>query len=82
MAFSHRMIHSAPDYQKAREIGSKCAEFQIPVGAVAKRDRRVSPGATQQMLRARCRNGLLADIGRDPADVRVAFASRRGAGDL
>jgi hypothetical protein len=29
MAFSHRMIHSTPDYQKAREIGNKYAKFQI-----------------------------------------------------
>jgi hypothetical protein len=29
MAFSHRMIHSTPDYKKAREIGNKYAEFQI-----------------------------------------------------
>jgi hypothetical protein len=32
------MTHSAPDYQKAREIGSKYAVFQILAGAVAKRD--------------------------------------------
>jgi len=29
MEFSHRMIHSASDYQKAREIGDKYAKFQI-----------------------------------------------------
>jgi hypothetical protein len=51
------MTHSAPDYQKAREIGSKYVEFQILAGAVAKSDRWVSPCAAQQMLRAKCRNG-------------------------
>ena len=40
------MIHSASDYQKAREVGSKYAEFQILAGAMAKRDRWVSPSTT------------------------------------
>jgi hypothetical protein len=30
------MIHSAPNYQKAREIGSKYAEFQVLAGAAGK----------------------------------------------
>jgi hypothetical protein len=29
MAFPHRIIHSTPDYQKAREIGNKYAKLQI-----------------------------------------------------
>jgi len=53
------MTHSAPDYQKAREIGSKYAEFQILAGAVAKRDRWVCPLGTlieRRSISAKCQN--------------------------